>query len=119
MEEEQNNQPINNEQTGKVKSDRKGFNITSMILGIIAVLGSCVWYINFPCAIIAIIFSVAGRKDSGRGMGIAGMVLGIIALVLYVVYILLVALGLAAIFGLAGTDMNELNAALSNSYMYY
>lgn len=117
MEDEQNNnQPINNEQTEKVKTDRKGFNITSMILGIIAVLGSCVWYINFPCSIIAIIFSVAGKNDAGRGMGIAGMVLGIIALVLYVLYIILIALGVATIFGLANSG--ELNAALSN-YMYY
>lgn len=117
MEEEQNNQPISNEQnTEKVKSDRKGFNITSMILGIIAVLGSCVWYINFPCSIIAIIFSVAGKNDSGRGMGIAGMVLGIIALVLYVVYILLVIFGLTALVGLSNSG--DLNAAL-NSYMYY
>lgn len=115
MEEEQNNQPINNEPAKATKSDRKGFNITSMILGIIAVLGSCVWYINFPCSIIAIIFSVAGKNDSGRGMGVAGMVLGIIALVLYVVYMMLIFFGIAAVLGLAGAA--DVNTALSG-YMY-
>lgn len=98
MEENQNNEQPE-VVTGAPKANRKGFNITSMILGIIAILGSCVWYINFPCSIMAIIFSVVGKDSDGRGMGIAGMVLGIIAIVIFVVIWVLAILGIAALAG--------------------
>lgn len=62
--------------------ERKGFNITSMILGIIAVVFLLMAYVSLPCAIIAIIFAIAGRHDAGKGMGTAGLVLGIVALAL-------------------------------------
>lgn len=75
---------------------RKGFNITSLILGIISVICFCAWYIAVPTGIIAIIFSVAGKKDDGRGMGVAGMVLGIIGLILTILWICLIAGLLAA-----------------------
>ena len=81
------------------KTERKGFNITSMILGIIAVACSCWWYISIPCSIIAIIFAVAGKKDAGKGMGTAGLVLGIVALALYV----LMLIGVGSLIGLTGT----------------
>lgn len=74
------------------KIERKGFNITSMILGIIAILFSLTHYtlyVTLPCGIIAIIFSIAGRKDAGRGMGIAGLTLGIISLVILTIIIIM------------------------------
>ncbi len=103
-ENENNNQPKVEVNNSTPKTERKGFNITSMVLGIIAILCTCYWYINIPCSIIAIIFSIAGRHDAGRGMGIAGMVLGIIAIVLY---FLIVGLGIAALVGIGA--MNEMN----------
>lgn len=78
-------------------NERKGFNITSLVLGIISVLCFCWWYVSIPTGIIAIIFSVAGKKDAGRGMGVAGMVLGIIGLVLCIALYILAILGFAAI----------------------
>lgn len=72
-------------------SERKGFNITSLILGIISIICFCAWYIAIPTGIIAIIFSIAGRKDAGRGMGVAGMVLGIIGLILTLLWIFVLA----------------------------
>lgn len=101
MEEEQNNETTQVNETAKAPvNERKGFNITSMVLGIIGILFCCVWYINIPCSIIAIIFSIAGRKDAGRGMGIAGLVLGIVALALYAIIIIL---GVAAITGVTSS----------------
>jgi len=67
--------------------ERKGFNITSMVLGIIATLFFCVWYVSLPCGIIAIIFSVAGKNYGGRGMGVAGMIMGIIGLIIAVLWL--------------------------------
>ncbi len=90
MDEEQNNTPVVDEQkTEAPVVERKGFNITSMILGIISIVCLfCNGWLTLICSIIAIIFSVAGRKDAGRGMGIAGLVLGIIALVLYFIFVI-------------------------------
>lgn len=86
------------EQTvGVSTNERKGFNITSLVLGIISVLCFCWWYVSIPTGIIAIIFSVAGKKDAGRGMGIAGMVLGIIGLVLCILIYILAVIGVAAL----------------------
>lgn len=95
MEEEQNNQETTT--TTTQTNERKGFNITSMILGIVSVLCFCWWYISVPTGIIAIIFSIAGKKDAGRGMGIAGLVLGIIGLVLCILLYILAIMGLAAL----------------------
>lgn len=48
------------------------------------------------CAILAIIFGIIGMKKGGRGMGIAGLVLGIITIALWVLALLgLVSLGTA------------------------
>lgn len=62
----------------------KGLSIASMVLGIVSVVLCCLWYVSLPCAILAIIFGVIGKKRDGRGMAIAGLVLGIIAIALYV-----------------------------------
>lgn len=78
-------------------AERKGFNITSLVLGIISVITFCWWYVSIPSGIIAIIFSIAGKNDAGRGMGVAGMVLGIIGLVLCIVIYILAIIGIAAI----------------------
>lgn len=84
-------------------AERKGFNITSLVLGIISVITICwCWYASVPSAIIAIIFSVAGKNDAGRGMGIAGLVLGIIGLVINIAFLVLAAIGIAAL-GTAAT----------------
>ncbi len=87
-------EPITN--NGEI--ERKGFNITSMILGIISIIGFCWWFVSIPTSIIAIIFSVAGKKDAGRGMGIAGMVLGIISLALWILLFVCAFAGIA-VFG--------------------
>ena len=65
----------------------KGLSIAAMILGIVSVVLCCIWYLSIPCAILAIIFGVIGKKRDGRGMAIAGLVLGIIAIGLYILAI--------------------------------
>lgn len=78
------------------KKDRKGFCIASMVLGIIALVLFCVWYLSIPCAILAIIFGVLGIKSKGKGMAIAGLVTGSIGLVVSVLIIVfLVIVGVA------------------------
>ena len=77
----------------------KGLSIAAMVLGIVSVVLCCIWYLSIPCAILAIVFGIIGKKRDGRGMAIAGLVLGIIAIALYG---LLVA-GLASFFGITAS----------------
>ena len=79
--------------------DRKGFNITSMVLGIISVVFFTLWYVSLPSGIIAIIFGIAGKDRGGRGMGIAGLVLGIIGVVLCLFILLSAILFVGALVG--------------------
>lgn len=61
-----------------------GFGITSMVLGIIALVTSCcLYYVSIPCAVLGVIFaavSLRGHKD-GKGMAIAGLVCSIVSLI--------------------------------------
>lgn len=66
------------------KQPVSGCSITSMILGIVAILASCCfWYLSIPCAVLGIILAAVGMKSGkgGKGMGITGLVLSIISLV--------------------------------------
>ena len=72
------------------KKDRKGFCVASMVLGIIALVFFCVWYLSIPCAILAIIFGVLGVKSTGKGMAIAGLVTGSIGLVVSIFIIIFI-----------------------------
>lgn len=74
---------------------QKGLSIAAMVLGIVSVALCCIWYLSIPCAILAIIFGVIGKKRDGKGMAIAGLVLGIVAIGLYVLAIA----GIASFFG--------------------
>ena len=77
----------------------KGLSIAAMVLGIVSVALFCVSYISIPCAILAIIFGIVGKKKGGKGMAIAGLVLGIIAIALYV----LAVAGVASLFGITAS----------------
>lgn len=90
-EEEKSVDKVETTTASNTPNERKGFNITALVLGIISVLCFCAWYISIPTGIISIIFSIAGKKDAGRGMGVAGMVLGIIGLILAVIWIVCLA----------------------------
>lgn len=79
----------------EVVTESKGLSITSMVLGIVSLVMLCLWYVSIPCAILAIIFAIVGRKKGGKGMATTGLVLGIIALAIDVVIVV-------GIIGLAG-----------------
>lgn len=70
MEEENNVINNKNEQLPEGKS---GMSIASMVLGLVGLVIAAL-----PCGILAIIFSVLGRKKGGKGFATAGLVLGII-----------------------------------------
>ena len=80
----------------ETEKDKKGFSIAALVLGIIAIVCCCVWYISIPCGILAIIFGIIGIKSSKKGMSIAGLITGAIGLVIsIIIFIALVFLGMA------------------------
>ena len=79
-----------------------GFAITSMVLGIVAIVFSCcIPFLTLLCSIIGLPFGiislVTGRK--GKGMAIAGLITCSVGLILAVVVI---------IFAVAVTDWDDL-----------
>ncbi len=63
-------------------SESAGCGIASMVLGILALCLSCLYYISIPCAIIGVILGAVGiKRHAGRGMAIAGLICSIVSLV--------------------------------------
>ena len=69
----------------ETEKDKKGFSIAALVLGIIAIVLCCIWYISVPCGILAIIFGIIGIKSSKKGMSIAGLITGAIGLVISII----------------------------------
>lgn len=102
---------VNTNSIEEPKKDRKGFCIASMVLGIVALVFFCIWYVSIPCAILAIIFGILGIKTATRGMAIAGLVTGSIGLAISIILIVFIIIGVSA--GLSDaldkTDFNTYN----------
>lgn len=75
--------------TEEPKKEKKGFCIASMVLGIVALVFFCIWYISIPCGILAIIFGILGIKTINKGMAIAGLITGSIGLVVSTLIIII------------------------------
>lgn len=114
----QNNQPINNskQNTNNMENDKKGFSIASLVLGIVAIVLSCIWYISIPCAILAIVFGILGIKSSKKGMSIAGITTGAIGM-----FICIAILIVLMIFGFAMGITDSITEIIEDEdyYDYY
>ncbi len=76
---------VEDTQTKKVeepKKEKKGFCIASLVLGIVALVFFCLWYISIPCGILAVTFGILGIKTINKGMAMAGLITGAIGLVI-------------------------------------
>ena len=114
----QNNQPINNskQNTNNMENDKKGFSIAALVLGIVAIVLSCIWYISIPCAILAIVFGILGIKSSKKGMSIAGITTG--AMGMFICIAILIVL---MIFGFAMGITDSITEIIEDEdyYDYY
>ncbi len=105
-------------------NDKKGFSIAALVLGIIAIVLCCIWYVSIPCGIIALVLGIIGIKSSKRGMSIAGIVTGVIGIILCIVlYVGVVLLGLG-IYNSAKDVIEDSKDIINNSnypssYYYY
>lgn len=104
---ENNNNVQNTPEPDQQVVEKKGFAIASLVLGIVAIVSGCAWYVAIPCAIVGLILGIMANKVKKTGMATAGIVLSIIALVLAV----LVIAGLGALFGIgASQGLFDLNS---------
>lgn len=72
------------------QKNRKGLCIAALVLGIVALVFCCVWFISIPCGILAVIFGILGIKTPDKGMAIAGLVTGSIGLAISIVIIMMI-----------------------------
>ena len=69
----------------------RGLSITSLVLGILSVLGCCCCT---PLGVVAVVLAIVYSKRAGKldGMALAGLILGIIGIVFSVIAIIIVGL---------------------------
>lgn len=79
------------------QADGRGHSTAALVLGILAVVTSIVWYIGIPLGVIAIILGVNSLKKQGRKKAIAGIVTGIIGVVVSLLIIWMVQAALPAL----------------------
>jgi len=71
-------------------SDKRGFAIASLVLGILSLCGSWIFWCGGLMSVVGIVLGALGMNSKGRGMAIAGIILSalglIIAIILRVVF---------------------------------
>ncbi|AXG80573.1 DUF4190 domain-containing protein [Streptomyces paludis] len=79
-----------------------GLGTAALVLGIISVVGFCLWGLNIVIGILALVFGIIGRRRAGRGeatnggMALAGIILGIVGIVIGTMMIGLTIVGFIA-----------------------
>ncbi|ADL52762.1 DUF4190 domain-containing protein [Clostridium cellulovorans] len=80
------------------QNESKGLAIASMILGIVSVVTSCLWFVAGPCGLIGLILGIVSKvkKQGGSGFSTAGIILSVIGLIICLVLLILGAAFLSA-----------------------
>ena len=76
-----------------VENPSKAFAITSLVLGVVSIPFICCTWVGLVIAIAGLVFGILSitRKESGKGMAIAGIVCSSIAVVVIVVILIIAA----------------------------
>ena len=96
----------------ETKTPGKGLGIASLILGICSVV-CC--YVNFPCAVLSIIFGIISNKKAKKGTATAGIVLSSITIALTVIGVLAYIL----IYVIYGVALFSSASSVSGPSLYY
>ncbi len=85
----------------EVKSNKRGFAVASLILGIVSVVCCCISYAGLAMAILAIIFAVVSKRKMGYfdPLAVAGLILGIVGTVFGATVVLVDVLSRFGYFG--------------------
>ncbi len=98
-----------------------GLAIAGMILGIVGLVGLCIWWIGLPCAVVGLVLSIMGKNKAkatgtGGGMATAGIVCSVIALSLGAIGVILVIVGVS-VFGSKLQEMQMESEYMQQSLM--
>lgn len=74
------------------KDGGHGLAIASLVLGILAVISCCCWYLSIILGVVGIVLAVISKSKSSTGkmetMALVGMILSILGIVLALVYVI-------------------------------
>lgn len=76
----------------------KGMSIASLVLGIVAIVFCCAFYISIPCGVVGLILGIIGNNKSRQfgiknGIAVAGIICSAVGLAVCVVFWLFAILG--------------------------
>ncbi len=77
------------------KAESNGMGIAGFVLAILAVVLSCVPFLNFILWVLGLIFSIVGLAKKPKGLAIAGLIISLLGLIILLLFFL-------GIFGMAG-----------------
>ncbi len=88
---EYSQEPVYERQSGA----RRGFAITSLVLGIVGLVGICCSFMTWGVlsillGIAGLIFGILGLKSQSRGMAIAGIVMAVLNLIIGILLIVVI-----------------------------
>lgn len=110
-------EPVYERQSGA----RKGFAITSLVLGIVGLLGTCCSFMTWGVlsiilGVAGLIFGILGLKSQGKGMAIAGIVMAVLNVI---IGILLMVLLLVVMGRVSAMSPQEIEDFLDQMEFYY
>lgn len=116
--------PVVPQQAPAQKDNQTGLTVTALILAIISFLMAFIPFINIFTGflgIVAIVLSIialvgaAGGKKGGKGMAIAGLVIGAISLIIIVVGYLVIGIAVNSKLGDARKSVDEISKSVSRT----
>ena len=70
-------------------SGKKGFAIASLILGILSLCASLIWFCGGPISVAGVILGFLGLQSPSRKLAIAGLVLSAVGFLLMIIFIVI------------------------------
>src|SRR3990172_423287 len=105
---DQKPEEVKAEVVGAPEDKASGLAITALVLGIVGVVCSWIIVLNFALGIAALVIGIiefkkisAGTSSpKGRGMALAGIILGVVAIFAAIIYIIVISVTAASLFTL-------------------
>lgn len=79
------------------QSSGQGMAIAALVLGIVAITTSLIWFISVPTGVLAIVFGALGLKSAGRRKALAGVITGSLGVIFSILFIVLAIIALPAL----------------------
>lgn len=92
------NQEFNQDEYNVIPSNGNMWvSVVSLVCGILSILCCCIFYISPIFAIAGLVFGIIAiaKKYDGRGVAIGGTVCSVIGILLFIIYIVLIFIGLS------------------------